>query len=187
MAIEALGVNNTDMEIRGGLQYVAITTWADASSVTFDDSDDHAISAVAGVSDAKLFDLKLGTGSLTTSGTKEGGTIAFEHTVSFYVPNMSSAHMRALESMKDTNLAVFVKDHSGQAYCVGYHKAFALEDDYANQQVVCRLSSIEGGTGAALGDEHGVTVTITCVAHEMPRAFSGTFTPDSSAGTVTIS
>ena len=168
MAIEALGVNNTDMEIRGGLQYVAITTWADASSVTFDDSDDHAISAVAGISDAKLFDLKLGTGSLTTAGTKEGGTIA-------------------LESMKDTNLAVFVKDHSGQAYCVGYHKAFALEDDYANQQVVCRLSSIEGGTGAALGDEHGVTVTITCVAHEMPRAFSGTFTPDSSAGTVTIS
>ena len=67
MAIEALGVNNTDMEIRGGLQYVAITTWADASAVTFDDSDDHAISAVAGVSDAKLFDLKLGTGSLTTA------------------------------------------------------------------------------------------------------------------------
>ena len=46
MAIEALGVNNTDMEIRGGLQYVAITTWADASAVTFDDSDDTACDAI---------------------------------------------------------------------------------------------------------------------------------------------
>ena len=43
-----------------------------------------------------------------------------------------------------------------------------------------------GGTGAALGDENGVTVTITCSSGELPRLFTGTFTP-AADGTVTIS
>jgi len=191
MAIEALNVNASDLELRGGLRYIAITTFDDATDVTFDDSGDHAVSAVAGVGDAKLFDLKQGTGSLTTSGTKEGGTIMFEHTVSFFVPRVSSAHMRALESMKNTRLMVFVQDYNTgteqNTYVIGCSKEYALEDDFKNDQMYATLTSIEGGTGAALGDENGVTVTLTAQSGELPRAFTGTFTPDSSAGTVTIS
>tara|TARA_R100000005_G_C4973497_1_gene185653 strand:+ start:634 stop:1197 length:564 start_codon:yes stop_codon:yes gene_type:complete len=187
MAIEALGVNHTDLELRGGLRYIAITDFSDATSVTFDDSGDHAVSAVGGVGDAKLFDLKQGTGSLSTNGSKEGGTIMFEHTVSFYVPNCSSAHLRALESARNQKLMVFVQDFNDVAYVIGCSKEYKLDDDIANQQMFATISSIEGGTGAALGDENGVTVTITCQSGELPRAFTGTFTPDSSDGTVTIS
>lgn len=186
MAIEALGVNHNDLELRGGLRYIAITDFTDATGVTFDDNGDHAVSAVAAVGDAKLFDLKQGTGSLTTTGTKEGGTIMFEHTISFFVPNISSAHLRALESTRNQKLMVFVQDFNGAAYVIGCSKEYALEDDFANQQMFATVSSIEGGTGAALGDENGVTVTITCQSGELPRAFTGTFSPDSSDGTVTI-
>jgi hypothetical protein len=48
------------------------------------------------------------------------------------------------------------------------------------------LTSIEGSTGSAFGDENGVTVTITAQSGEMPRVFKGTFTPVDD-GTVTIS
>tara|TARA_R100001460_G_scaffold36405_4_gene69884 strand:- start:11412 stop:11975 length:564 start_codon:yes stop_codon:yes gene_type:complete len=187
MAIENLNVNATDLELRGGLRYIAISLFSDPDAVTFDNSDDHAISALGNVAGAKLFDLKQGTGSLTTSGSKEGGTIMFEHTVSFYVPNCSSSHLRALESMKNERLMVVCQDFNGQAYVVGISEAYGLEDDIANQQMFATLTSIEGGTGAALGDENGVTVTITAMSGELPRVFSGTFTPDSSAGTVAIS
>ena len=187
MAIEALGVNHSDLELRGGLRYIAITDFTDATGVTFDDAGDHAVSAITGVGDAVLFDLQQGTGTLTTIGTKEGGTIMFEHTISFFVPNISSAHLRALESTRNQKLMVFVQDFNGAAYVVGCSKEYALEDDFANQQMFATVSSIEGGTGAALGDENGVTVSITCQSGELPRAFTGTFTPDSSAGTVAIS
>ena len=102
----------------------------------------------------------------------------FEHTVSFFVPRVSSAHMRALESMKNTRLMVFVQDYNTSTeqntYVIGCSKEYALEDDFKNEQMYATLTSIEG-------------VTITAQSGELPRAFTGTFTPDSSDGSVTIS
>lgn len=188
MAIETLQVAASDLELRGGLKYVAITLLTDATDVTYVDTSAtaHAISAVSSVGEARLFDLKQGTGSLSTSGSKDGGTIMFEHTVSFYVPNCSSAHFRALESLKNENIVVFTEDYNGVNHCIGISKAFKQENDITNVQMYARLSAIEGGTGAALGDENGVTVTITCSSGELPRLFTGTFTP-AADGTVTIS
>ena len=204
MAIEHLSVDANDLEVRGGLQYVAITLFEDATSFTFQDGvGQHQVSGVANVGDARLFDLKQGTGSLTTTGTKEGGTLLFEHTVTFFVPNMSAQHMKALEELKNNNLLVicgtYANRHTDQTlveggsqdgsngarYIIGASKAFALEDDSGNQQMYATLTSIEGSTGAAFGDENGVTVTITAQSGEMPRVFKGTFTPAAN-GTVTI-
>ncbi len=188
MAIETLQVAASDLEIRGGLKYIAITKLADATGVTFADTADtaHGISAVAGIGDAVLFDLKQGTGSLSTSGSKDGGTILFEHTVSFYVPNCSNAHFRALQTLNNENIIVFTEDYNGVNHCIGLSSAYKQENDITNVQMYARVSAIEGGTGAALGDENGVTVTITCSSGELPRLFTGTFTP-AADGTMTIS
>jgi uncharacterized protein YciI len=176
---------------------VAITLFEDATGFTFQNGvGQHQVSAITNVGDARLFDLKQGTGSLTTTGTKEGGTILFEHTVTFFVPNMSAQHMKALEELKNQNLLVICGTYANRAanqdgsngarYIIGASEAFALEDDISNQQMFATLTSIEGSTGSAFGDENGVTVTITAQSGEMPRVFKGTFTPVDD-GTVTIS
>lgn len=185
MAIENLSIAHTDLEVRGGLQYVAIGLLSQASAMGFDDSAVHTMSYTAAAA-LELFDLKQGTGSLTTSGSKEGGTILFEHTVSFYVPNCSNAHFRALQTLNNENIIVFTEDYNGVNHCIGLSSAYKQENDVTNVQMYARVSAIEGGTGAALGDENGVTVTITCSSGELPRLFTGTFTP-AADGTMTIS
>jgi len=160
MAIENLSIAHSDLEVRGGLQYVAIGLLSQASGMGFDDSGVHTMSYTAAAA-LELFDLKQGTGSLTTSGTKEGGTIMFEHTVSFYIPNCSAAHLRSLETLKDKDLVVVAQGHDGNKFTLGMSKAFGLEDStLGNVQMRARLSSMDGGTGAAIGDENGLTETI---------------------------
>ena len=127
MAIENLSIAHTDLEVRGGLQYVAIGLLSQASAMGFDNSAVHTMSYTAAAA-LELFDLKQGTGSLTTSGSKEGGTILFEHTVSFYIPNCSSAHLRSLETLKDQDLVVVAQQYNGTAFALGVSQAFALED-----------------------------------------------------------
>ena len=125
MAIENLSIAHTDLEVRGGLQYVAIGLLSQASAMTFGDSDAHDVSYTA-AADLELFDLKQGTGSLSTSGSKEGGTILFEHTVSFYVPNCSSAHLRALETLKDQDLVVVGIGYDGNKFTIGISQSIWL-------------------------------------------------------------
>ena len=187
MAIENLSIAHTDLEVRGGLQYVAIGLLSQASAMGFDNSNVHTMSYTAAAA-LELFDLKQGTGSLTTSGSKEGGTILFEHTVSFYIPNCSSAHLRSLETLKDQDLVVIAQQYNGTAFALGVSQAFGLEDStLGNVQMRARLSAIEGGTGAALGDENGLTVTIVAQSGELPRVCSNTITLDTNAGTATLS
>lgn len=187
MAIENLSIAHSDLEVRGGLQFVAVGLLSQASAMGFDNTGVHTMSYTAAAA-LELFDLKLGTGSLTTSGTKEGGTIMFEHTVSFYIPNCSSAHLRALETLKDKDLVVVTQGHNGVAFTLGMSQAFGLEDStLGNVQMRARLVSMEGGTGAALGDENGLTVTITAQSGELPRVCSNTITLDTNAGTATLS
>ena len=187
MAIENLSITHDDLEIRGGLQYVGIGLLSGASAVVFDNTGAHTVSYTA-ATPLELFDLKQGTGSLSTSGSKEGGTIMFEHSVSFYVPRCSSAHLRALESMRNEHIVVVAQDYNGTAYTIGLSEAYGLEDsNLGNVQMFATLSSIEGGTGAALGDENGVTVTITCSSGELPRVSANTITLDTSLGTMSLS
>lgn len=189
MPIENLAIAHGDLERRGGIQYVGIGLLDQASGVTFVNTAGaaHTVEYTAAAA-LELFDLKQGTGSLSTSGSKEGGTIMFEHTISFYVPNMSSAHLRSLDAMKNEHIVVVAQGYDGTAYCIGLSQAYALEDSsLGNVQMFATLSSVEGGTGAALGDESGVTVTITCSSGELPRVCANTLTLDTATGTMTLS
>jgi hypothetical protein len=184
MAIETLQVVHTDLQVRGGLKNIAIADVSDITAATYG-SDTHTISAVSDAT-AKMFDLKLGTGSLSSSGSKENGSIMFENTISFYVPNMSLAHYDALISMIDLPIAVWAEDYNDAVYCIGISQKYNESSDFEGHQMYAKVTSVEGSTGAALGDESGVTVTISAMEGELPRLFTGTYTPAAN-GTVTIS
>ena len=64
MPIENLSIAHSDLEIRGGLQYVGIGLLSDASAVTFVNSAAHTVEYTAATA-LELFDLKQGTGSLS--------------------------------------------------------------------------------------------------------------------------
>jgi hypothetical protein len=188
MAIENLVVVNSDIEKRGGLRHIALCE-LDKLTPTFSNTTDVHGVALAQSEDLANFDLKQGTGSLSTSGSKENGVVMFEHTISFYVPNCSTEHFSNLQDLLGKRLAAVVVDHNDNKYCVGISEAYGHEtgDNAFASQMYATLTSIEGGTGAALGEENGVTVTISCSSGELPRIVTSTVTVNQSSGTVTLS
>lgn len=186
MAIENISVVHTDMENRGGLKALGVYMFSDITSVTFDTDGNHQITAIT-EANGKLFELKQGTGSLTSTGSKEGGTIMFEHTVTAYIPNLSDAHLSAIDNLSNRNLVVMCQDHNDNTYAVGLSQKFhvgAATD--AHNQMFARLSSVEMNTGAALGDETGATLTFTCSSGELPYLIEDAVTIDAANGTFSI-
>jgi len=190
MAIENLALATTDFEKRGGLRHIGLCATSNLTP-TFtaaDAANSHAV-ALVDSSPLELFDLKQGTGSLTTSGSKENGVMMFEHTLSFYIPNCSNEHFGNLQKLLQEQIAAVVVDHNDQAFLIGMSAAFqhTTGSSSFNNQMYATMTSLEGGTGAALGDENGVTVTITCSSGELPRTVSSTITVDHAAGTMALS
>ena len=163
MAIEKISVIHSDLERRGGLKHLGVCLFSDISAVAFDTTSNHTITTIT-EANVKLFELKQGTGSLTSSGTKEGGTIV----------------------LSNENLVVFATDFNDVTYVVGLSSKYSLTGDIANDQMYCRLSGVEAATGAALGDENGVTLTFTAMSGELPYLLTPAVTIDASAGTFSI-
>lgn len=188
MAIEKIMVAHGDMETRGGLKALGVYEFGDISGITFDTDGNHKISSLTDPSDGgALFELKQGTGSLSSTGTKEGGTILFEHTVTAYIPKLSDAHLSAIDALSDKNLIVMCLDYNDVTYAVGLSQKFHLgAATDAHNQMYARLSSVELSTGAALGDETGATLTFTCQSGELPYIIDPTVTIDTAAGTFSI-
>mgnify|MGYP003111721619 FL=1 len=186
MAIENIAVVHTDMEQRGGLKALGVFMFSDISAITFDTDGNHQITALTDAN-GKLFELKQGTGSLTSTGTKEGGTIMFEHTVTAYIPNLSDAHLSAIDNLSNRNLVVMCQDYNDNTYAVGLSQKFHVGPATdAHNQMYARLSSVELSTGAALGDETGATITFTCSSGELPYLIEDAVTIDAAAGTFSI-
>lgn len=184
MAIEKINVIHSDLERRGGLKHLGVCLFSDITAVTFDSDANHAITAIT-EANVELFELKQGTGSLTSSGTKEGGTIMFEHTVTAYIPNMSDSHMSAIDALSNENLVVFATDFNDDTFVIGLSSKYGLTGDISNDQMYCRLSGVEAATGAALGDENGVTLTFTAMSGELPYRLNPAITIDASTGAST--
>lgn len=190
MAIDSgLTVQASDIERRGGLQYVGIIGQADVTAATADSTaGKHEYTRINDDSTAvmHLFEMKEGSGSLAVSGSKENGTMMFEQTISFYIPNCSSQHLHELEQLKHEPIICAAYDYNGEVYMVGLSEAYKNEDAITRNQTYAMMTGLEVSTGAAIGDEQGVTVTITCRAGELPRKFTGTATLDTSASTLTL-
>lgn len=187
MPIERIDVAHSDLERRGGLKCLGVFLFEDLSGVTFDSDANHSITAITDT-DGVLFEIKQGTGSLVSTGTKENGTIMFEHTVTAYIPNMSDAHLSALDLIGNENLVVMAQDFNDATYCVGISNAYSIDGGATgiNDQMFAKLTSVEMNSGSALTDETGVTITFTAMSGELPYIISPAVTINTGSGTFAI-
>ena len=187
MPIERIDVAHSDFEKRGGLKCLGVFLFQDLSGVTFDTDANHQITAITD-SNGELFEIKQGTGSLVSTGTKENGTIMFEHTVTAYIPNMSDAHLSALDLIANENLVVMAQDFNDVTYCVGLSNAYSIDGGATgiNDQMFAKLTSVEMNSGSALTDETGITITFSAMSGELPYIISPAVTVDTSDGSFTI-
>ena len=169
MPIERIDVSHVDLEKRGGLKCLGVFLFEDLSGVTFDSDANHKITAITDAN-GELFEIKQGTGSLVSTGTKENGTIMFEHTVTAYIPHMSTEHLSALDLIANENLVVMAQDFNDVTYCVGISNAYSIDGGVngINDQMFAKLTSIEMNSGSALTDETGVTITFSAMSGELP-------------------
>ena len=210
MAIEAgLDIGCTDLQAVGGTRFILLRAWADGDIVEFSTGEVTKIRDT-GATDADwgIYESRQESSSLTVSGTNEGKDVStYECTLSFYLPNCNQTKFDRLNELQGNCLMALVVDNnddptSDTVPALTYASNFVLgvsstpnlaatnvdsttAERGRRSQTYATIQSIEGGTGAAYGDENGVTVTIACTQYELPRTYTtGTLTIDND-GTAT--
>jgi len=88
---------------------------------------------------------------------------------------------------QDECLIAVCQDTNGTNWILGISEAFENVDVNYRNQTFGTLSALEGSTGAAFTEENGITVTFMARQFELPREYTGSFTVDTAALTVTLS
>jgi hypothetical protein len=197
MAIESgQSITCTDLQAVGGTRFILLRAWADGDIVTFATGEVTSIKDV-GATDADwgVYESRQESSSLTISGTNEGKDVStYECTLSFYLPYCSKAKFDRLNEMQGNCLMAIVVDNnddptSDTIPATTYDSNFVLgvsstptlaatnvdstgTERGRRSQTYATIQSVEGGTGAAYGDENGVTVTIACTQYELPRTYN---------------
>ena len=197
MAIEKLALGASDFHVRGGVQYIGITEFSDLTGGTYtgqtvftSSAGNHSCNlqqATAG-SDIvfHLLEARQGSASLTQTGSKDGSTIMYEQTLTFFAPNVKDDTLSAIEKIGNEQCVAIIQMFSGEKLVMGASEKYKDSSDDFNVKHYARLSSVEVNTGAALGDDNGVTVTLTCTSGELVRSLSSTLNIDSLNHTITI-
>ncbi|QDP67829.1 MAG: hypothetical protein Unbinned8210contig1002_17 [Prokaryotic dsDNA virus sp.] len=195
MAIaDGLQINCSDLQAVGGTRLVAIRVWTENDAVTWDDAN-HEIDTILTSSSASawgVFESRIESSSLSVNGSAEGkDCTTYECSLSFFVPGMTKTQFDRINEFTGKCLMVLVIDNndatsgstapsaaftSNKVIGVSHTKANA--DKAFRTQQYATLTSVEGGTGAAYGDEIGVTVNITATQYETPRQYAGAIALD---------
>jgi|TARA_R110000822_G_scaffold116839_2_gene248710 hypothetical protein len=192
MSIESgLAVGCADLQAVGGIKHVLIREWNSPSgidTVTYDHAGNWEITALkntpsggsAGVMNWGVYESKIESSSLTITGTNEGKDITmYECVLSMFLPKITRTKLKRLQDMQGKCLMVLVVgsnntigvNDTDQGLVIGASSKYVNLDDAARSQTWARISSIEGGTGAAFSDEDGVTVNISCMQYELPNPY----------------
>ena len=188
MAIDTgVAIGCTDINRKGGLRYVALLSWSALTGNSFVFSNtDHSCSSVGAAETAFLYEFKDETASMAVSASRENGQTAYECTVEMYFPSWQGTTFQELEQAKDQCLIAVVQDTNGRNWILGISEAFENEDVNYRNQTFGALSGLDGTTGAAYTEENGITATFTARQFELPRQYTGAYTVDSAALTVTL-
>jgi len=140
----------------GGIKAIYVQQYEDfLSGVTVD----AATLEIEALPTATLYkvDVRVGSGSMQFEATTsvENNTIYWTHTVTCIVPKMTAAKRRQIELLAKNRLAVFVLDGNSNIWFCGKLNG-------------CDMTAAPGGTGTALGDLNGWTLTITCNDDKQP-------------------
>jgi hypothetical protein len=180
MAIEAgLTTGCVDLQAAGGTRHLLIREWASGDTVAFGAT--HSITKIVdtGGTDADwgVYESRIESSSLTITGGNDGNnTSTYECVMSFFLPRLHSGKLERLTELEGACLMCIIIDSDSdgnymQNQVIGVSEKYRNLDDDVRNQTYARLSTIEGGTGAAFSDENGVTVAITCTQYELPRAY----------------
>ncbi len=182
MAIDTgLLVDCGDLNAVGGIRQILLTDLDNIATVApTTAAADHVITAMTVTNPWARFEFKNETAALAITGTKEGGSTAYECALSFYIPDMTADRMTQLSELESTCPVAMVEMNSGQIFVVGfsyrYENLSASSTPWTRNQTYANLTSIEGGTGSAYADDNGLTVTLTARQFELPFNYSGAIT-----------
>ena len=167
MAIaNGLAITCEDLQAVGGTRLLAIRAWQGDDAVVYDNSD-HTITSIldTGGSTATwgVYESRIESSSLNITGTGEGkDVLTYECAVTFFLPKMTAEQFERLVEMRDNCLMVAIVTNNDRTTSdtaiptafdhnkiIGVSERFQNLDDPNRNQTYCRLTSVEGGTGAA--------------------------------------
>lgn len=160
----------------GGIKRVYIQQMEDFLSGVTVDSTTLEIEALPTATLYKV-DVRVGSGSMQFEATTsvENNTIYWTHTVTCIVPKMTAAKRKQIELFGKNRLALFVLDTNGNIWFCGKLNG-------------CDLTAAPGGTGTAIGDLNGWTLTFTAMDDKQPfRLESYTTNPFDNFAGITVS
>ena len=182
MAIDTgLLVDCGDLNAVGGIRQIILTDLDNITTVApTTAAADHIITSMVVSDPWARFEFKNETAALAITGTKEGGSTAYECALSFYIPDMTADRMAQLSQLEDACPVAIVEMNSGEKFIIGfsyrYENLGAGATPWVRNQTYANLTSIEGGTGSAYADANGLTVTLTARQFELPFNYSGAIT-----------
>ena len=191
MAIDTgLLVDCGDLNAVGGIRQIILTELDNITTVAPTVAPaTHIISSMVSSDPWARFEFKNETAALAITGTKEGGSTAYECALSFYIPDMTADRMAQLSQLEDACPVAIVEMNSGEQFIIGfsyrYENLGAGATPWVRNQTYANLTSIEGGTGSAYADDNGLTVTLTARQFELPFNYSGAITVAATSLTAT--
>jgi hypothetical protein len=187
MAIaDGLTTTCTNLQSSGGIQTVFIRKWNSTGSP--DKIATLGLGTITSIADSVgststwgVYETKLETPVLSITGASVGNANTYECTLTFNLPQLDLARRNSVSSMEGKCLQVMMLDTNGVYHVIGISGTLTGGDgglDLAaashigtRPQTFARLTSVEGGTGAAFSDETGLNVTLTCTQYELPRTY----------------
>ena len=182
MAIDTgLLVDCGDLNAVGGIRQILLTDLSNVATVApTTGAADHIVTGFTVTNPWARFEFKNETAALAISGTKEGGSTAYECALSFYLPDVDAGRWAQLKKIEPECPVALVEMNSGVMLLVGwsykYENLSESSTPWVRNQTYANLTSIEGGTGSAYADDNGVTVTLTARQFELPLEYSGAIT-----------
>ena len=178
MAIDSgILVDCADLNAVGGVRQIILTDLDNIATVLPVAYAGGVLTSVLSTAAWARFENKQGMAAMTISGTKENGATKYEVGVSFYIPNCDGTHLSALKALESACPVAIVELFSGTKFIVGWSYTYQNQAEggapWIRSQNYANLTSIEGGSGTAITDENGVTVTLTATQWELPLEYTG--------------
>jgi hypothetical protein len=171
----------------GGIFNIYVTDLDNLATVTVNGgASTHDYTNLTGTVPWAMFNTKPSTASWATTSSKENGVTKWETTVSWYVPNITSAKSFVAEAMKNGCLVAVATFRSGVSLTCGISVPYEGFGHGSKQWLYNQTFStmtIEQNSGSDFADDQGGTISIVASSFEVPRTYSGTITP--AAGNLT--
>jgi len=169
MALTPIAVTSTDHFSKGGIKTLTLCVYDADTNISLAAATRIATVTAQGAT-PQVFEFEKETGKMTVSTSQERGLAMTTIGIEGYIPNISTAHLVALQSLVGVCMNAKVLDYNAVTYLVGLDSVLGegLASTGTTTDFGLFLESIELDSGAALSDGSGVTLKLTAVQGELP-------------------